>query len=589
MNAEALLLRGESPDGEMKNAIKMLSFFGLSAREIRLAELLEIIGRTEYSDAKCRMICSSTIFMALIALLQESGKAAQLWRERVHSAFVYGDNSIVFLELARALSRNAQITLLENERSCPGLFVSEKAQEIAGVMSGIRITASSKASSLRLLHDPPGESTCDILSTEDGAVFSKFEYQGVPVLLSTATAIIDIETELPNGTFDIRDYVLEALPVVLYLKWAFRLTSWHPVETSACLIIDDPLLQPTYGFVNFRKLLSHMERHRFSTNIAFIPWNWRRNNQSVVRLFRENPALFSISVHGCDHLRAEFGLTDRAALNRKSRQALHRMAQHESVTGIRHDPVMVFPQGVFSEAAIEVLKCSDFIAAANNDTISFDPSPRPIKVSDVWDVALMVYSDFPVFTRRYPWDGIENFAFDALLGKPILPVIHHDFCSNDCARLITFIERLNALKTRFHWTSLREVASRSCRRRERPGSLPEVEMYATELALENSSEKPSCCIVRRRESDSSRIRSIHVESQPTPWRHSNGYVSFQLELEPRRRTTISVSFESCHQSEPANTAFSEAKTMLRRRLCEVRDNYLMRYTPPFISQRFKVN
>src|SRR5262249_8967833 len=158
--------------GEMKNAIKMLSFFGLTARVIRLAELLETIGQTEYSDAKCRIICSSSIFIALTALLQKSGKEAQLWRERVHSAFVYGDNSIVFLELARALSRNAQIPLLENERSCPGLFVSEKAQEIAGVMSGIRITASSKAFSVRLLHDPSGESTCDILSTEDGAVFS---------------------------------------------------------------------------------------------------------------------------------------------------------------------------------------------------------------------------------------------------------------------------------------------------------------------------------------------------------------------------------------------------------------------------------
>jgi hypothetical protein len=456
-------------------------------------------------------------------------------------------------------------------------------------MSGVRITASNKASSVRLLHDPSGESTCDILSIDDGAVFSKIEYQGVPVLLSTVSAIIDIETQLPNGTFNIRDHILVALPVVLYLKWAFRQTSWHPVETTACLIIDDPLLQPTYGFVNFRKLLSHMERHRFSTNIAFIPWNWRRNNQSVVRLFRENPALFSISVHGCDHLRAEFGLTDRAALNRKSRQALHRMAKHESVTGIRHDPVMVFPQGVFSEAAIEVLKCSDFIAAANNDTISVDPSPRAIKVSDVWDVALMVYSDFPVFTRRYPWDGIENFAFDALLGKPILPVIHHDFCSADCARLISFIQSLNALKTRFQWTSLREVARRSCRSREIPGSLLEVEMYATELALENSSGKPRRCIVRRRESDPSRIKSIHVQSRPTSCRHSNGYISFQIELQPRRRTTISVSFESCHQSEPANTAFSEAKTMLRRRLCEVRDKYLMRYTPAFISQRFKVN
>ena len=47
----------------------------------------------------------------------------------------------------------------------------------------------------------------------------------------------------------------------------------------------------------------------------------------------------------------------------------------------------------------------------------------------------MRYSSFPIFTRRYPWEGIENFAFDILLGKPALIVIHHDYCSDGYDRL----------------------------------------------------------------------------------------------------------------------------------------------------------
>ena len=166
-----------------------------------------------------------------------------------------------------------------------------------------------------------------------------------------------------------------AVPLVLYIKWAFAETCWSAPETNACLVIDDPVLKPRHGFVNFQELLSLMKRHKFSTNIAFIPWNWRRSAPEVVRLFRENPENYSLSVHGCDHTRAEFGGSDQQRLYWKTQQALERMNRHESITGIRHDRVMVFPQGIFSEAAMSALKHTDLIAAVNNDIITSDSQP----------------------------------------------------------------------------------------------------------------------------------------------------------------------------------------------------------------------
>ena len=62
---------------------------------------------------------------------------------------------------------------------------------------------------------------------------------------------------------------------------------------------------------------------------------------------------------------------------------------------------MVFPQGVFSEAAMSALKHTDLIGAVNNDTISADPQPRAITISELWDIAVMGYGNFPIFTRRY--------------------------------------------------------------------------------------------------------------------------------------------------------------------------------------------
>ena len=241
---------------------------------------------------------------------------------------------------------------------------------------------------------------------------------------------------------------------------------------------------------------------------------------------QRKPENYSLSVHGCDHTRAEFGSSNQQRLNWKTQQALERMNRHQSNTGIPHDPVMVFPQGIFSEAAMSALKRTDLIASVNNDIVSADPNPRAITVSDLWDIAVMGYG-FPLFTRRYPWEGIENFAFDALLGKPAIAVIHHDYCSDHCARLVDFIERLNDLPSAPTWRNLGEVVRRSCRQREvSPGQM-EVEMYGTELRIENRSNQPKHFLIRRPECEPSAIQRVSTDAQEIAWREVNGASSLK--------------------------------------------------------------
>jgi hypothetical protein len=250
------------------------------------------------------------------------------------------------------------------------------------------------------------------------------------------------------------------------------------------------------------------------------------------------------------------------------------MKRHHSITGIRHDPVMVFPQGLFSKAAMSALKRTDLIAAVNNDIISADPYPRAITVSDVWDIAVMGYT-FPLFTRRYPWEGIENFAFDALLGKPAIAVIHHDYCSDHCVRLVNFIQRLNALQCAPTWRSLGDVVRRSCRQRKLSSGEVEIEMYAAELRVENRSEQPKRFLIRRRECEPSAIREICDGSGPIAWKAVNGRIDFEIELNPGENQLIKIRFhdlagKGCNGD---NLPY-RLKTMLRRYLCEVRDNYI---------------
>jgi hypothetical protein len=570
---EALLV-ASSDSSKTGNLAKVLRFFGVALRFSSTAEFLT--NENSRSPGKIRLFVSSDTFSEILTTLEDNPERMQWWQNRVHSAFVHaGNNSETLQKLVQRLTGDDRSALHKIKGSVGDITVSHHLDDFCGVMAGVRTTASKSIADGDFVFKTRAENATSIMSVDDGPTFLRLECKGVAVFLSTSSEVIDIDAELTSQNFDIREHFFSVVPLVLYIKWAFAETCWSTSETNACLVIDDPVLKSRHGFVNFRKLLSLMKQHKFSSNIAFIPWNWRRSAPEVARLFRENPENYSVSVHGCDHTRAEFGSSDQRRLYWKAKQALERMNRHETITGIPYDRVMVFPQGIFSEAAISALKHTDLIAAVNNDIISADPHRRAVLLSEMWDVAVMGYSTFPIFTRRYPWEGVENFAFDALLGKPAIIVIHHDYCSDHGERLIDFIDRLNALKCRLIWRSLAEVVSRSCRQRELSSGAVEIEMYAAELRVENHCAEPRRFLIRRRECAPSTIREIHDGSGPTAWNFVDGYVKFEVELSAGESRTIGIRFHELAENGYIGDNLSyRFKAMLRRYLCEVRDNYV---------------
>jgi hypothetical protein len=574
-NQQAVLLSQRDLSLEDKKIGRLLSFFGVPWRILRVGEFLADSTTRRSTAPNSRIFCSAEILLQLLEDLERDQECVQSWTG-LHSAFVYaGHDSEILQKLVRRLTGDDRSSLRKSNGVVGDVAVSGHLDEFCGVMAGVRTTISKSIGGADFVLNVSEGNATSIISGVHGAAFLKVEYKGVTIFLSTSREIIDIDAELASQNFDVREHFLSAVPVVLYIKWAFAETCWSAPETNACLIIDDPVLKGRHGFVNFQELLSLMKRHKFSSNIAFIPWNWRRSSPETTRLFRENPENYSVSVHGCDHTRAEFGSFDRQRLYWKAQQALERMNRHETITGIRHDRVMVFPQGIFSEAAISALKHTDLIAAVNNDLISTDPHRRAVILSELWDVAVMGYSNFPIFTRRYPWEGIENFAFDALLGKPAIIVIHHDYCSDHCSRLINFIERLNALKYAPTWRSLGETVGRSCRQKVLASGEVEIEMYATQLRVENRFEQSKRFLFRRRECEPSAIREICDGSGPIAWNSVNGHINFEMDLSSGESKIVSIKFH-----ELAGNGYNEDnlpyrfKAMLRRYLCEVRDNYV---------------
>ena len=228
----------------------------------------------------------------------------------------------------------------------------------------------------------------------------------------------------------------------------------NPRETLACLIIDDPLLRPKHGCLDYKRLLQEMKDHNFFTEIAFIPWNFKRSNPETVRLLSDNPDYFALCMHGCNHTDNEFGGINYQELKALSSTALWRMEQHNLITGLPYDPIMVFPQDRFSSVAMNALKDSGYFAAFCS-TLQATDMGEP-SAHEYQQPYITKYHDFPLFFRRYPWNK-SIFLQDFDLDRPILIVKHHhDFRGGykDTTDLIDWVNSLGNIR----WTSLLGIA-----------------------------------------------------------------------------------------------------------------------------------
>jgi hypothetical protein len=445
-------------------------------------------------------------------------------------------------------------------------------------MAGIAVASRLRETDFVLV--PGAEHRVAPLLTADRApMFVRDDQRGVPTFICSSAEMIDIDVPVTGRSFDVKDYFCSIVPLTLFVTSVFRDVIWRPQQGGACLILDDPLLKPTYGFCDFKRLLALMNRHDFTTNIAFIPWNWRRTSAEAARFFGAEPHRFSISIHGCDHTASEFGETETEPLHAKASLARSRMQNHAARTGIAHDPIMVFPQGVFSSQAPGVLKRNGFLAAVNTEVNPIDGDRGPL-VRDVWDVAITRYSAFPIFTRRSPFDGLENFAFDLLIGKPCLIVTHHQFFRNECADLIEFIGQLSSLKTRLAWNSLGQVIRQACRRRTLNGATEEAQMYSPELVITNHGRHPIELLVHKREDDPSCVASVSGNRRDLEWAMSGGHLVFTANILPGHEGRFSVRYRHPDATLKYRRPIRlEASVAARRLLCEVRDEYWQTLVP----------
>jgi hypothetical protein len=362
------------------------------------------------------------------------------------------------------------------------------------------------------------------------------------------------------------------------LRWAFRESCWQASPSGACWIVDDPLLRTNYGFCNFPLLEAQMKKHRFSTSIAMIPWNSRRTSSSMASLIKESAGRLSVSVHGCDHTAREFGNENPGELSAKTHLAKKRMEGHRRATGVEHDPIMIFPQGVFSRQSLRVLQQHQFVAAVNSEASPEQPEDEPLTSADTWRVAILKYGSFPLFTRRYPTDGLENFAFDLMLGKPCLVIEHHGFFKGDHARVVQFAQALNSLNAQLQWSSLGDVIRGSFQWRRDPDGVVQVRMFANELLLKNAENATRRYRIEKADEGSVGVKEVMADNRELEWESDGRSITFTCTVPSGAAVLLQVRYSSPEKNAKRKIVLSaEVKVAARRYLSEARDNFLSRH------------
>jgi hypothetical protein len=568
----AIILHEGSPGPKELRLSRILEFFGIPFKEVDVSKLADL----ERNSLEYAVFGS---IQAVAAALNQKQRAS-LRVSRPAAFYAYADSERdLSVRALRSLIGDANLSLQEAPAGNHSLCVSRELADTAGPMAGLTFSLPLRGEDSVLIGAPTGgESMFATLISAGGApVFLRFRHQGIPVYFCTSSQIVDIDQSVGRGFYDVKDHFCSVVPLVMFIRFIFPDVAWRPQELGACLIIDDPLLKPQYGFCNFENLRDLMRQHGFTTNIAFIPWNWRRTSPAAGDFFRNEAGLFSLSIHGCDHTSGEFGTISLELLHTKARLAQSRMRNHEARTGIHHDSVMVFPQGVFSSVCPEVLKRNGFLAAVNTELVPVDSQNAHTRIRDVWDVAIMTYSGFPIFTRRYAFHGLENFAFDLLLGKPCLIVAHHDFFKDGGAGVLELIEKIGSLNCSLHWRPLGEVIRRSCRRRTNGAGSEVVQMYGSELLIGNTLDQAIEMRILKRKSQEEVVSEILCDGKPVSWVTEDEQLVIGERIPPRNEKCFRVVYrEQAPEGKVSQSLSFELSVATRRFLSEFRDDYLSR-------------
>src|SRR5262249_14554586 len=257
MKQEALLLCEGSLLPNDQKLCRILDFFGIPWKILTLDKMAGQSSWQKNIQSQRYCILGPMHLMAQ-AIEYKEGACAELLSivDAADSVYLYSSESLAACNrLLQFLTDDPNSETRQLESTQITLMVSDDDPDFCGPMSGLRLqmfpsdcnhTFHTFGRDARIHH---------IISSDEGQFFINLVKYGVHFFLNASCQIIDIELPVEKGFYDIKDHFCSAVPLVMYLKWAFYDVVWKPQEIGACLIVDDPLLKPQYGFFDFKRTL----------------------------------------------------------------------------------------------------------------------------------------------------------------------------------------------------------------------------------------------------------------------------------------------------------------------------------------------
>lgn len=364
-------------------------------------------------------------------------------------------------------------------------------------------------------------------------------------------------------------------PEMIFLRHAASELAWHSPGHYANLTIDDAWLREPYGYLNYEKLLSEMDRHNFHTTIAFVPWNFDRSRPSMVALFRAHQDRYSICVHGNNHDHQEFGSYGEKSLDGQVhdiKQALARMAKFHELTQIPYDPVMVFPHSISPEPTFGALKRYNFWATANSLNVPMG-SDAPSDPEFALRAATLNFANFPSL-RRYSAEAPgppAQLVVDAFLGNPMLFYVHQAFFAPGIEAFDKTADTVNRIEPTTEWRNLGFIAQHLYVEKLRGDGNYDVRAYTSSMRLENSSGKDATFYVAKQE-DFALPLTVNIDGQRFQYQRAGNELRVVVPILAGKTRLIEVTYQNDLNLTAIDISKSSLRIMAIRRLSDFRDD-----------------
>jgi len=558
--------------------IRLADFLGVQTETLALSrgvrENRELLNASVSGEPAC-MVVNPNVIQDWVPDDQHLPELVDLLTARFAHVLVHGVRPVPYhASVVRALSGRRLQSVHPVERGGATYQISADSKDVCEAFAGLHFGPVNQGNDCVFSASDGWQGMRHLISIDGEAFMAAVKHNGCNVVFIGSEDVADLTTEVGDTPVD--EYFSRLLPQAMALRYIAGKECWRPKpEPHACVIVDDPLLRPKYGFLNFEHLLGLMKRHNFHTTIAFIPHNFRRSSPRIIRMFKENPTHLSICFHGNDHTRAELAATDPVSLNTILQIAERRMTRHGEITGLDCDHVMVFPQGKFSVEAMSLLKSNNFDCAVNTVPHPMN-EPARLTLGELAQPAVVRYGQFPLFLRK---DSVRiekaDIAFNLFFGRPILIVEHHDVFQHP-ERLIAAVSRINESTPETRWTNVGRAVRNSILQRHSHDRVTRIRAYTREVQISNSHDHTERVVIEWMGlGNDTSVDQVVKNGTPCKGVELNSLEHVELadELGPTTSATFGLIYKNNFTARNGLGFRKTVRGFVRRRLSEARDNY----------------